>query len=195
MTDQQRKNRKTIILLFAMTGIPFLIAWYLSANTAWMSAGTNRGELMVPPITTVKSDLQAFDEFTRQNIDEFKGRWVIFNVIDSSDCEQDCRLSIHKTKQIRLMMNKDLTRIRRGALLLVDADGEKAKTWWEDDSRLLRVKATPVLVKKIKNTAITHGMLIIMDPLGNMMMRYQTDFDPYDVKADLMKLLRISQIG
>ncbi len=195
MTDQQRKNRKTIILLFAMTGIPFLIAWYLSANTAWMSAGTNRGELMVPPITTVKSDLQAFDEFTRQNIDEFKGRWVIFNVIDSPDCEQECRLSIHKTKQIRLMMNKDLTRIRRGALLLVDADGEKAKTWWEDDSRLLRVKATPVLVKKIKNTAITHGMLIIMDPLGNMMMRYQTDFDPYDVKADLMKLLRISQIG
>jgi hypothetical protein len=34
-----------------------------------------------------------------------------------------------------------------------------------------------------------------MDPLGNLMMQYDPGFDPYDVKKDLKKLLKISQIG
>jgi hypothetical protein len=34
-----------------------------------------------------------------------------------------------------------------------------------------------------------------MDPLGNLMMKYAPGFDPYKVRNDLSKLLRISQIG
>lgn len=35
----------------------------------------------------------------------------------------------------------------------------------------------------------------LMDPLGNIMMQYESGFDPYKVKSDLHKLLKISQIG
>jgi hypothetical protein len=31
--------------------------------------------------------------------------------------------------------------------------------------------------------------------LGNLMMKYPTNYDPYKVRNDLSKLLRISQIG
>jgi hypothetical protein len=34
-----------------------------------------------------------------------------------------------------------------------------------------------------------------IDPLGNVMMKYAPDFNPYDAKSDLMHLLKISQIG
>jgi hypothetical protein len=38
-------------------------------------------------------------------------------------------------------------------------------------------------------------MLLLIDPLGNIMMQYEPGFDPYKVKNDLMHLLRASQIG
>jgi hypothetical protein len=50
-------------------------------------------------------------------------------------------------------------------------------------------------LKKIRNTDIPEGMLFLMDPFGNLMMQYEPGFDPYKVKKDLGKLLRISQIG
>jgi hypothetical protein len=64
--------------------------------------------------------------------------------------------------------------------------------------RLLRSKPAASLVqklKKIRNTDIPEGMLFLMDPFGNLMMQYEPGFDPYKVKKDLGKLLRISQIG
>jgi len=38
-------------------------------------------------------------------------------------------------------------------------------------------------------------MLLLIDPQGNVMMRYEPGFDPYKVKNDLLHLLKISQIG
>jgi hypothetical protein len=50
-------------------------------------------------------------------------------------------------------------------------------------------------IKQKVRPELTSGMLILMDPLGNLMMQYKAGFDPYAVKSDLKKLLRISQIG
>jgi hypothetical protein len=83
-------------------------------------------------------------------------------------------------------------------LVLKDVAPETAGVWWEDDKTLLRVKANDSVVKKIsaiRQGDIPDGMLLLMDPLGNLMMQYEPGFDPYDVKSDLMHLLRISQIG
>jgi hypothetical protein len=198
MTPQQIKNRRTILLLFAMSVIPFCIAWYLSENQDWLGGGTNMGQLITPPIMTESKNFSGYDGFSRQNISELKGHWVLVNVMPEADCGDACLKAIHKTRQIRLMMNKDLTRIRRMILLMAEVDQEKSATWWGDDSRLLRVKPTSDLVDKIiqlRNGDIPDGVLIVMDPLGNLMMQYDMGFDPYDVKKDLSKLLRISQIG
>ncbi|MDP4800593.1 MAG: cytochrome C oxidase subunit I, partial [Burkholderiaceae bacterium] len=37
--------------------------------------------------------------------------------------------------------------------------------------------------------------LWLVDPLGNLMMRFPTDADPTRIKTDLMKLLKASRIG
>jgi hypothetical protein len=57
---------------------------------------------------------------------------------------------------------------------------------------------TPALLAKLnkaREQGVVDGMLFLMDPLGNIMMQYEPDFDPYKVKSDLRKLLKISQIG
>ncbi len=198
MNKQQLKNRNTILLLLAMTVIPFLVAWYLAANKVWPGMGTNKGQLIVPPVTTEFSEFTGFDQFSRNNMAELKGHWVLVNVVPGNRCEMACLDAIHASKQIRLMMNKDLVRIRRVVLLLSRVNAEEAATWWQDDARLLRSRPQVSLVEKVRNIQqgqIPDGMLLLMDPLGNLMMRYDPGFDPYDIKKDLGKLLRISQIG
>jgi hypothetical protein len=65
-------------------------------------------------------------------------------------------------------------------------------------SDLIKLKPSATLLKKITDLRagnIPDGMLLLVDPLGNIMMQYDTGFDPYKVKNDLMHLLRASQIG
>jgi hypothetical protein len=65
-------------------------------------------------------------------------------------------------------------------------------------SDLIKLKPSVGLLKKItdlRSGNIPDGMLLLIDPLGNIMMQYEPGFDPYKVKNDLMHLLRASQIG
>ncbi len=198
MNEQHKKNKRTIIIIFAMSIIPFGIAWFLSSNVSWMGGGTNQGMLITPPVTTEFNELVGFDDFSVKNLSEIKGHWVLVNVIPNNDCSEVCLQAIHKTKQLRLMMNKDLTRVRRLVLILSEIEQTVAQQWWKDDLRLLRAKPVSSLLekfKKIRGADIPDGMLFLMDPLGNIMMQYEPAFDPYKVKSDLRKLLKISQIG
>ncbi len=197
MSNTLIKNRIIIILLFAMTIIPFSIAWYMSVNTEWVAEGTNKGQLIDPVITADHADFTGLDQFSIDNLTERKGRWVLLNLIEQQECTERCLDALHKSKQLRLMMSKDLTRIRRMALLMHPNVSTEASTWWEDDIRLLRTLPSTALKSKI-SAAINgplEGGLLLMDPLGNIMMWYGPEFNPYDVKADLAKLLKFSQVG
>ncbi len=198
MTNQHQKNKRAILIIFGLSIIPFCFAWYLSNNPELVAKGTSNGELVIPIITTERSEMTGFDEFSSKNIKELMGRWLLVNVIPNQDCNVLCVDAIHKTKQLRLMLNKDLTRVRRIVLLFKDSDPELAKRWWQEDTRLLHLKPTQSLIKKletIRKGRVAEGMLFLIDPLGNIMMQYEPEFDPYKVKRDLKKLLRISQIG
>jgi hypothetical protein len=198
MNNQKNKNHLLIIGLFGMTIIPFLIAWGLKENPELVKGQTNIGQLITPPVTTERSDLTGFDTFTADNMGELSGHWLLVNVIPNNECNEICMEAIHKTKQLRLMLNKELTRTRRIVILLKDVEPETASKWWLDDETLLRVRPNDAVRKKIaeiRQGNVPDGMLFLMDPLGNLMMQYEPGFDPYSVKSDLMHLLRISQIG
>jgi hypothetical protein len=95
-------------------------------------------------------------------------------------------------------LNKDLTRTRRAVIFFKDVSLATADQWLQDDKVLLRVKPSLAIAKKIaelRKGNIPDGLLLLMDPMGNLMMQYEPGFDPYKVKSDLMHLLRISQIG
>lgn len=198
MNKQQKKNRNLILIIFGMSVIPFLIAFYLKENPGLLKGATNHGELIRPALPTERSDLVGIDSFSDENIKELKGRWVLVNLVPDADCNENCLDAVHKTKQLLLMMGKDLTRIRRTVVLLNPDAEQHIETWWKDDDRLLKTRPSAALFKQLeqlKGEGSENGMLLIMDPLGNIMMRYQPGFNPYDVKSDLRKLLSVSQIG
>lgn len=196
--NQQKKNRRLILIVFTMSLLPFLAALLFKMKPELLQGQTNYGRLIVPPMTTEAAEMSGFDAFSGENIQELNAHWLIINVLPSPDCNQACLDALHKTKQIQLMLNKDLPRTRRVALLLGNADPQRAQAWWQDQKALLRVKPSPSLLNKlhaIRPDGFADGTLLLMDPLRNLMMQYEPGFDPYKVKSDLMHLLKISQIG
>jgi hypothetical protein len=245
MNKQQKKNRQLILAIFGLSIIPFLIAWGLKENPQFLKGTTNSGQLIIPPVTTENSDFIGFDEFSRKNMGELPGHWLIVNVIPNSGCNEVCLDALLKTKQLRLMLNKELPRTRRVVMIFKEPSAETVSQWWLKDtllwrlrrsenkqenvlllsllreenkvddvliekligledrefalnSDLIRIKPSVQLTEKmttIRQGNISDGQLFLIDPLGNLMMQYESGFNTYKVKDDLMHLLKFSQIG
>ena len=247
MTPQQKKNRLFIVLIFTMTIVPFLMAWFLQTHPDLLKSSTNNGQLITPPITTQATDFTGFDAFSNSALSELHGHWLLVNVMPSDHCNAVCLDALLKIKQLRLMLNKEFPRTRRVLLMFKDVSETNASQWWLKDALLWRLKQTKnpddealfnsllqeenplddaeikqlignedrdresalksdlIKVKpsenlrsqllKLRANQIPEGMLLLMDPLGNIMMQYESGFDPYKVKNDLMHLLKASQIG
>jgi hypothetical protein len=198
MTRSNNRNFWLVSIIFSMSLIPAVIAWVYQGDAPFITSKTNNGQLIIPVITTERSDLSAIDQFTHDNLDELKGHWLLVNIVPTLNCETACLEAVYKSKQLQLMMNKDLTRIRRIVLFLNEIPLERIDAWFKHDLALLKLQPNNNLQAKLK-TVVTgnfpDGALLLMDPLGNFMMYYQAGFDPYKVKKDLTHLLKISQIG
>lgn len=179
-----------------MSIVPFGIAWYLAEHPETVKLGTNHGQLIDPPLATEISGFSGYDDFSAQNMQELKGHWVLVNLVAGDVCSEACLNGLYKTQQITLMMGKDIARIRR--LALIDRKTvQPLSQQWQEDARLLKAVASAELKQTFQQIGgvAEPGGLLIMDPLGNLMMHYPADYDPYQVRNDLSKLLRISQIG
>jgi len=142
MTKQEKKNRLLIMLIFGMTIIPFLIAWGLKENPELLKGTTNSGQLIIPPVSTERTDFTGFDSFSTENMSELPGHWLIVNVIPDTGCNEVCLDALLKTKQLRLMLNKELPRTRRVVMLFKEPSAEVASEWWLKDTLLWRLRRT-----------------------------------------------------
>jgi len=142
MTKQQKKNRLLILVIFGMTIIPFLIAWALKENPELVKGKTNSGQLIIPSVSTQRTDFTGFDSFSNENIGELAGHWLIVNVIPNTGCDEICLDALLKTKQLRLMLNKELPRTRRVVMVFKDPSAEAASEWWLKDTLLWRLRRT-----------------------------------------------------
>jgi hypothetical protein len=200
ITPQQRKSRQLIIGIFLLSIIPFTIAWILAKNPTLLKfSATNHGQLIVPVITSQLTDYKGFDSFSENNLREISFHWLIVNLIPHAECSSVCLDALYKSRQLRLMLNKELVRTRRVVLLMDEnTSSKKSADWWKEEADLLRLNISDELKQKLNTLYsgnIPDGILLLIDPLGNVMMKYAPDFNPYDAKSDLMHLLKISQIG
>ena len=187
-----------LVMIMALCFGSLILAVYFYQNTNLLDGSTNIGHLIDPVIPIARSEIAGLDEFSRQNIGQVRGRWVLVHIITRSGCNLACRESLYKTKQVRLMLNKDLIRIRRLAIVDRTIHEDVAISWWRGHDYLLRAAATRRLINVVRLVAgesIPEGTVFLMDPMGNFMMWYEAGFDPYGLKKDLKKLLYVSQVG
>jgi len=198
MGESKTTDRWMLILIFIICAAPLLLAWLLFQNPQWLSGRTNHGNLIVPAVPIDRSKLSGFDAFAGKNLNEIKGHWVLLHVVTGQGCHKVCKESLYKTKQIRLMLNKDLLRLRRVLMLDEEAEERQVGEQRQDDPYLLRVRPEQRVVDLLSDAIgrpLQEGMVFVMDPIGNVLLWYPPGFDPYGVKKDLKRLLSVSRIG
>jgi hypothetical protein len=185
-----------LLLIALISLIPFLLAWVYYQNPQWVSGRSNYGTLVVPAQPIPYSDLLRPVGADAAPPDGLKGRWILLQVEGASGCGVPCQYSLQATRQIRLLLNKDIVRVRR--LLLTPVPNRKPVEGLQEDSDLQYGGLPDELLKKlteIVGRVPDDGTVILIDPFANAMMWYAPDFDPHGVLRDLKHLLRYSQIG
>jgi len=196
-----RKNRLTVILIILIFIAPLAGSWLLLNYTDMLEKhGTsNHGDLIIPPRPL--PDIKLIDPLSETNTGQLQGKWSMLYIADS-ECDQMCIANLYRMRQVRLATGKHYQRVQR-VLLMQQGDVYRLAQIFRDYSgQWLMVTENINLqefldyfrFEKGENPARKHRLYII-DPLGNLMMRYSPDTDPIGIIKDLNRLLRASRIG
>jgi hypothetical protein len=180
--DRKRRGRIKLALLGAFFLLPVAASWLIwSLDLAPGTAG-NYGTLLRPQVVALPVT------------GEIKGKWVLVQ-FDGGACNEACERKLYFMRQVRRAQGRDQQRV--------------ARLWLLTDS----VQPGPELLKAIEGTVISprggidaaNGAfpaegsvtdhIYLVDPLGNLMMRFPRDPDPKRVINDLKRLLKASSFG
>lgn len=189
-SKQRNSGRWKLFLILAVCASP-VIASYLTYYVIKPETRTNYGDLIDPRAHPVPATLGG----GAVSLAEFKGKWVMLQ-IGNAECDDNCRKRLHDMRQLRLAQGKDMDRIERVWLVTDDKPLETMLMREYDGTHMLRAKPEVVRAWLPADSGTTQADHIYMvDPLGNLMMRFPKDADPNKVKKDIAKLLKASRIG
>ncbi len=191
---QRSRGRWKLMAVLAVCAAP-LIASYITYYFIKPEGRTNYGALIDPRQYPIPAMASATLDGKPAGLDAYKGKWIMLKV-GGSDCQQACQDQLFAMRQLRTMQGKEMERIERVWLITDDQPLETILLRVNDGTRMLRAPAEAVtkwLPVEQGGQAAEHIYLI--DPLGNLMMRFPKQPDPSKVKKDIAKLLKASAIG
>lgn len=188
-------NRRMLLLLAAVFLLPVAVAFLMYYGGGWRPAGrTNHGELIepalpLPPLLLARAGEQGAP------LDPLRGKWSLVYV-GAGSCDADCRRGLLLMRQTRLSLNQEMDRVAR--VLLSTGDCCDAAFFEREHAGLLVLDASPAAAQSLLASFPSQGRsqtLFVVDPLGNLVMRYDTRAQPRGLLEDLKKLLKLSHIG
>jgi hypothetical protein len=191
---QQSTGRWKLFAVIAVCAAP-VVASYLTYYVVKPQERTNYGALLDPrsyPIPALGSTALDGNPI---GLETYKGKWIMLQVNDA-DCRESCKKKLYDMRQLRLTQGKEMDRIERVWLITDDKPLETIVMREYDGTRMLRARPDAVrkwLPVEAGTTVADH--IYMIDPLGNLMMRFPKDADPNRIKKDLSKLLKASRIG
>ncbi|ASU37421.1 cytochrome C oxidase subunit I [Herbaspirillum sp. meg3] len=191
---QRKRGRWKLLVVVAVCAAP-MIASYITYYVIKPQSRTNYGALIDPRQYPIPALASTELDGKPAKLEDYKGKWVMLQVA-GGECDDACKTRLLAMRQLRLMQGKEMERIER-VWLITDAKPLDTVLMREyDGTDMLRVDAK--LLKAWLPTDEGTSMedhIYIIDPLGNLMMRFPKDADPNKMKKDISKLLRASAIG
>ena len=190
------KNRLKLIFITTLFALPVLTAWFVYQNPQLIegSKTKNYGQLIRPAIP---SQIKDFVNRPTEELEKLKGRWVIAHLDFDGSCDNGCIESVKLLHQLNVLLNKDSDRLKRVFFDSAGSDSEAVQALFAEDAGLTVLPWTAEHITKLKALIgeLNDGDMILLDPLGNIMMKYQQQADPYGIQKDLKLLFKASQIG
>ena len=159
----------------------------------------NHGEILNPIIHISSFELKdENDEIIPEQ--ELTYKWRLISFV-GKDCNQQCETRLLDTRQIHTSLGKDQHRLIRMFVHLEHAGESLSTLIAETHPNVTQVNGdAAVIINALgdnvrENVSITNNEIYIMDPMGNVMMRFTQDQPNKEFLYDLKKLLKASQIG
>ena len=167
--------RLKLAALFVACAAPFVLGW-----AAWyFKWGTGRpgnyGELIAPV------------PLSGSPFEELRGKWVLVS-FDAPACDAYCERKLYFMRQVRTAQGKDQARIERLWILTGPGAPRAQLTAAIEGTRIARTS-----VESFPGNPADH--IYLLDPLGNLMMRFPREPDPSRILKDLQRLLKYSRVG
>lgn len=195
--QQQRAGRGKLFLVLAVCAAPLIVS-YFTYYVIKPSSRTNYGTLLDPRNYPMPALASTALDGTQLTLQAYRGKWLMVQVNDA-DCQAPCQKMLNDMRQLRLAQGKEMERIERVWLITDDKPLETRLLREYDGVRHLRVSSQDLQALQswlpLEQGTVVSDHIYLIDPSGNLMMRYPKDADPNKIKKDLIKLLKASAVG
>lgn len=191
---QKSRGRWKLLAVVAVCAAP-MIASYITYYVIKPTGRTNYGALIDPRAHPIPAMASTSLDGKPTPLETYKGKWIMLKV-GGSDCLQECQDQLFAMRQLRTMQGKEMERIERVWLITDNEPLETMLLRVNDGTRMLRAPADAVAKwLPVEQGGKVEEHIYLIDPLGNLMMRFPAKPDPAKVKKDISKLLKASAIG
>ena len=181
--------RAKLLLLAALFAAP-IVASFLAWRFMDARPTANYGELLpARPVTTQPFERAGGGE--RFAFESLRGRWVMV-ASDSGDCGEACREKLATMQQVRLVLGRNAGRVER-VFVVDDVRAPDAAALAAFPG--MHVALTPRGLALPAGAGNDRAHVYLVDPRGNVMMRWPSPADRRRMVKDLERLLKASQIG
>lgn len=191
MSNEIARKNKIKFLLMTLVMLSPVIASYLFHTLQLRPEGTvNYGELL--EVRVLQGQAHAIENNTIFRARDLRGKWSLIT-IDSGHCDEYCQKKLYQMRQVRLVQNTEKDRIER--VWLINDQHVPDQNLQEEYAGTLLISAKDSdLLSEFPAEQSQRDHIYVVDPMGNLMMRFPRDADPTQVAKDMKHLLKLSHM-
>ncbi len=176
------RGRWSLILLLLLTIGPMILATAMYQWRFWVPDGRNYHGVLL-------GDGQQLSDIGVSGVTE--ERWLLL-VTAPQGCAEECRQLVYNARQLHIGLNRDALRASHGLAVSQPLPGEYEALLEQEYPQLGRFELDAVSYGK---SGVEGPQLWIVDPHGNLVLRYDSKVKGKAILEDLRLLLKLSQIG
>ncbi|HEV3429402.1 MAG TPA: cytochrome C oxidase subunit I [Paraburkholderia sp.] len=190
-----RRGRWMLFLIALICGAPIAISYFTYYVIQPKGGSTSYGTLIEPQRTIPPALMVTGDDGHEVPLASLRGRWLMISV-DSGACDEACVHKLYFMRQVRATQGAERERVVTVWLRSDDASVPAVVRSAYPDTRMLRADPAAVAAwLPATDTTKDTDHIYLVDPNGNLMMRFPDHPDPSKIKQDVTKLLKWSSIG
>ena len=183
-------NRLKLVAIGVLAALPVIASYVLY----WLwtpEQHVNYGTLLTPqPLAEIPLRTLEGETFV---LDKLRGHWILL-VTDGGKCGPRCQEKLWKVRQVRQAQGKDLNRIER-VWLIDDEQTPDVETLQAHPGLSIARGSDKAIAAALPAQQSSRDHVYLVDPLGNLMLRFPRDAEPKRMIRDLARLLKYARSG